>query len=330
MANAITVGHRDAGQTLAAFVRSKYAEFTTPGSACSWNQAKGLCESGRVWVDGERGLDPAARLRQGASIEVRIHAEKLRRGVLPQTHIAYVDRDVVVVRKPAGMMSVPFEETDKDTLVDQTRAALRKMAKARADKTKGQTLYDPPLGVVHRLDKDTTGLLVFARTLEAKKHLEQQFRVHSVERRYQAIVHGEARDMTCSSYLIADRGDGLRGSWGVFRKPRSHQPPDDARASTTHVRVLEKLKAATLIECQLETGRQHQIRIHLSEAGHPLVGEEVYIRDYRDTGKTLIKAPRIMLHAFELGFVHPRTHKPVHFLEPLPADFSQVLARLRA
>jgi 23S rRNA pseudouridine1911/1915/1917 synthase len=116
----------------------------------------------------------------------------------------------------------------------------------------------------------------------------------------------------------------LRGSWGAFRPARGN-PPDGAKQATTHVTVLERLTGATLVACELETGRQHQIRIHLAEAGHPLVGETVYIRDWRGP---VLPAPRPMLHAAVLGFVHPRSGKPVRFEDPPPDDFVRVLRNL--
>src|SRR5262249_7446653 len=123
---------------------------------------------------------------------------------------------------------------------------------------------------------------------------------------------------THRSYLVDDRGDGLRGS----------APPGvrEGQLAVTHVRPVESLHGATLIECKLETGRTHQIRIHLSEAGHPLVGERVYVRDFKST---LIPAPRLMLHAAELGFIHPDREEPMRFREEPPADFRETLARLR-
>jgi 23S rRNA pseudouridine1911/1915/1917 synthase len=178
---------------------------------------------------------------------------------------------------------------------------------------------------VSRLDKDTTGLVVFARTLAAKRALARQLRAHTVTRRYLAIVHGEARDGRHETLLVPNRGDGLRGSWGRFRRARG-DPPREARRAVTHVRVVERLRGATLVECRLETGRQHQIRIHLAEAGHPLVGERVYIRDYRGER---IDAPRPMLHAETLGFTHPSTKERVELSRPPPPDFDAVLRRLR-
>ncbi|MCA9602941.1 MAG: RluA family pseudouridine synthase, partial [Myxococcales bacterium] len=118
---------------------------------------------------------------------------------------------------------------------------------------------------------------------------------------------------------------GLRGSVGHFRPARG-APPADARRAVTHARRIALLRDASLVECMLETGRQHQIRIHLSEAGHPLVGERVYIRDY---AAPLLEAPRPMLHATELGFEHPRTGESMQFAVPAPPDFAATLAGLR-
>jgi 23S rRNA pseudouridine1911/1915/1917 synthase len=131
---------------------------------------------------------------------------------------------------------------------------------------------------------------------------------------------------------VPDRGDGLKGSWGVFRPARPADtspeaaPAGTARNAVTYVTVLERLRRATLVACELETGRQHQIRIHLAESGHPLVGESVYIREWRGPR---IEAPRLMLHAAVLGFIHPRSGRALRFEDPPPADFQAVLARLR-
>jgi 23S rRNA pseudouridine1911/1915/1917 synthase len=283
-----------------------------------WKRAESLCTTGRVEVDGVTELKPARRLGAGARVAVDPTGPRLRGGVLARDAIVHVDRDLVVVRKPPGVLSVPYESGDKDTLVDRTRAALRRLGPV------GKR-YDPQLGVVQRLDKDTSGLLVFTRTLAAKRELAQQLRKHDIERLYVAIVHGDARRATHDTLLIRDRGDGLRGSHGVFRRPRGPAPRDAQRA-VTHVEVVERLVGATLVRCRLETGRQHQIRIHLSEAGNPLVGEHVYIREHKGER---IPAPRPMLHATRLGFAHPRSGERLVFDDPPPPDFAEVLARLR-
>jgi 23S rRNA pseudouridine1911/1915/1917 synthase len=283
----------------------------------SWNKARDLVESGRVKVNGQVVNDPSARVAQGDQVSFDRAAPRVKKGVLDAARLVHVDPDVVVVNKPAGIMSVPFEQGDKDTLIDITRAALRAQQK--------RTGFDPELGIVHRIDIDTTGLLVFTRNLAGKRHLQQQFRVHTVHRRYLALVHGNVIGRTFESLLVRDRGDGLRGSFGAYRSARGN-PPEDAQRAVTHVRVVERLKGATLVECSLETGRQHQIRIHLSEANAPLVGERVYIRDYKPER---IDAPRPMLHAAELGFVHPRSERGLLFRIAPPPDFEEVLAKLR-
>lgn len=294
------------GQTLASAVRAEYGELP-------WSRARELCQRGKVRVNGAVETDGARRLREGDLVEVQPTAQRIHAHRLPDEAVVHCDSHVIVVNKPADLLTLAFEEGDKNTLADRVRARLR---------------HEPggdELGVVHRLDKDTTGLIVFARTLAAKRHLQQLFRSHDIERRYLAIVHGELGEArTVQSELLRDRGDGLRGSYGHFRRPRGPVPREAQRA-ITHVRPLEHLRGATLVECKLETGRQHQIRIHLSELGHPLVGESVYIRDY--TGKR-IPAPRPMLHAAALGFAHPAHGKPVRFEQSAPEDFQSLLVAL--
>lgn len=307
------------GKTIAAIVRDAMG-------AIAWSKARDLVRTGRVRLDDAAVTDDAQRVRAGQSVVIEPTAPKRTEGVLAQDAIVHLDGDVVVVRKPAGVITVPFEEGDRDTLVDRVRVLLARIEKARARASSAPQRRDPMVGVVQRLDKDTTGLLVFARNMNAKRALEQQLRVHSVERRYHAIVHGTAHAGTIETDLVQNRGDGLRGSWGRFR----HQPgppPEDAKHAITHVRVVEKLHGATLVECRLETGRQHQIRIHLAEQGNPLVGEPVYIRDFE--GKR-IEAARPMLHARVLGFTHPRTGEKVRFEDEWPDDFAACVERLRA
>lgn len=316
-ADTFTIDHALAGHTLAKALRQHAPDL-------SWNKVRELCERGKVFVDGTRVTDSAIRIQLGQVIEVKQAAPRVQRGTLDASAIVYVDHDVVVVNKPVGMLSVPYEDSDRDTLIDQTRAALRKRDRQGSE-----------LGAVQRLDKETSGVMVFARTLEAKRVLQQQFRVHSIERRYQAIVHGVAQDARHDTFLLRDRGDGLRGSYAHFRRPKG-PVPEDAQQAITYVRHLESLPGAggaraagplaSLVECQLETGRQHQIRIHLSESGHPLVGERVYIRDYQGPR---IEAPRPMLHARTLGFEHPISGKPLQYEVEPPADFAECLQRLR-
>jgi 23S rRNA pseudouridine1911/1915/1917 synthase len=272
----------------------------------SWNQVRRLIETGKIKLDGERCLDPTALLRAGATIEIVWNAPRLDERRLPSSALVYVDGQVVVVEKPAGISTVPFEPHERGTLDD----LVERLLSAREGSRRG------PLGIVHRLDKETSGLLLFARTLNAKRELKNQFRFHTVKRRYFAIVQGAMEARTLTSRLVQDRGDGLRGST---------ENPTLGRVATTHVRVVERLRNATFVECRLETGRTHQIRIHLAEAGHPLVGERVYSRGYSGP---VISAERVLLHAFELGFEHPTSRKPMLFTSELPSDMRRMLREL--
>lgn len=309
----------EAGKTLAAVVRRILG-------GLPWSRAKALCQQGRVLLDDTPALDPAARVQAGSRIRVEARAVAAPDRVQPEIAIVYVDREVVVVDKPAGLMSVPFEPGDTDTLVDRVNLVLRRRFGA-----------GPPLRVVQRLDKDTTGILVFARTRRAERFLQQQFRRHDVQRRYLGLALGRVRGATVESMLVPDRGDGLRGS------VRAGHPPKNARRALTMIEPLEVFEVdgsqthdgrstmITLVSCRLQTGRQHQIRIHLSESGHPLVGERVYVRDYDGPFLRGFEPGqgRVLLHAEHLGFLHPADGELRSFDAPLPPDFAGVLGRLR-
>ncbi len=277
-----------------------------PGS--SWNAVRRLIETGKVSVDGEVTRDPVRAVRQGAVLVVSMRTRRpTPHETLPKSAFVHVDSQVVVVRKPAGVSTVPYDETETDTLVDRVHQALKASSRGNS----------APPGIVHRLDKETSGLILFARTLAAKRALKQQFRVHSVHRRYVAVAHGAVAAQSVSSRLVRDRGDGRRGST---------ENPTLGRDAVTHIGMLERLEGATLVECRLETGRTHQIRIHLAELGHPLLGETLYMKGY--TGP-ILDAPRLMLHARELGFSHPASGEPLRFEEPMPDDMRLVVESLR-
>jgi len=280
-----------------------------------WSRSRRLCVEGRVTLDGERCLDPAARVAPGSVVVVDASAPRRHAGPLADNAIVHCDRDVVIIDKPAGLLSVPDDTGNRETAADCTRTLLRR---------RGGYGDDVALGVVQRLDRDTSGLMVFTRTALAKRALAEQFRAHTIERVYHAIAHGIVAAARVESLIVPDRGDGIRGSQGHFRGGGG--APGDAKRSVTDVRPIAALAGATLVECRLETGRQHQIRIHLSELGHPLVGERVYMRDHRGPR---IDAGRPMLHARTLGFLHPRTGKPLWFECEAPDDFRAMVAELR-
>jgi 23S rRNA pseudouridine1911/1915/1917 synthase len=308
--------------TLAAVVRGLM-------DGLSWNRSRDLVRNGRVKVGGKLHFDPAERVATGALIEVNPTAQRRQAPVLERERLIHVDRDIVVVRKPAGLLSVPYDDRDdRDTLIERTRQALRERGNRDPDERASSSSGSRPdkrdlLGVVQRLDKDTSGLLVFARSRPGRKGLEAQFRAHTIERRYVALVHGRAEAAVHESFLMPDRGDGLRGSW------RGRSPPKIAKKAITKVRVEKRLRGpfgeVTLISCRIETGRQHQIRIHLSEAGNPLVGEQVYGRGHRPNK---VEVARPMLHAASLGFIHPVNERPLRFEDPLADDFRALLDSL--
>ncbi len=294
------------GAHLDRVVRSVFSE-------CSWNQVRAWIRGGNVLVEFESVTDPTAVVSQGRQVCVsaRPGDKKKKKGQVGRAStvpklLVFYDSQVVVVEKPSGISTVPYDRDERDTLDRRVMGQL-----ARGNKR-------PKILLVHRIDKETTGLLVFARTQHAQERLKSQFRFHTVERKYLALVHGEPKSQTIKSRLVQDRGDGLRGSTSN---------PKLGREAITHVRVLEKYGSASLVECQLETGRTHQIRIHLSEAGHPLLGERVYSKGFSGP---IVKAPRVMLHAGILGFEHPLEEgRRLDFTSEPPPDFGDMILSLK-
>jgi 23S rRNA pseudouridine1911/1915/1917 synthase len=316
----------EGGETLAAALRRRLPDR-------SWSQIRKLCESGKAQVAGGRELDPARRLEAGALVELRMNA----RAPQPETpgfRLVHEDAHLVVIEKPEGVSSVPYERKESGTAMDLVRAAWRRQGR-RATVT--------PLYVVHRLDKDTSGLLCFAKTKLGERGLHAIFKGHLADREYLAVAHGEVKAARIESVLIPDRGDRIRGS---VRPPavlppgagRRREPGGPARRpaheqgqwAATNVEPVERLRGATLCRVRLETGRTHQIRIHLAEIGHPLVGETVYIRDLLRADRTPLPSSRLLLHAATLGFDHPVTKERLQFSAALPPEFMSELERLKA
>lgn len=338
------VDRREAGQTLAAVLKTRFG--------LSWSQAKWLVEGKHVKVSGQVESDVARRLKGGKRVEIAAGTiERKESGVRkqestkakskPQRHgsahkpgkpkaappspegrdveIVYSDDAVVVVNKPAGLTTMRHQEEAAEfgergktflpkTLADQLPALLGAPTR--------------PVIAVHRIDRDTSGLVVFARTRDAATSLTKQFRKHTVNRRYLALTRGTPSAGRIESVLVRDRGDGRRGS------TRKTNPPDGKRA-VTHMKILETFGSFALVECRLETGRTHQVRIHLGETGAPLCGETVYDRPVN--GKPLPDgsgATRPMLHAARLGFIHPESGQAMEWETPPPEDFTRVLERL--
>ncbi|MGE0867363.1 MAG: RluA family pseudouridine synthase [Kofleriaceae bacterium] len=288
------------GITLAGFVKAS--------AEVPWSVAKRYVSTGKVFVDGTSITTIDHRLTPGQQVELRINAPRprdpTREGVL-----VFDDPHIVVIDKPSGVNSVPYER-ETDTAMDLIRGAWRRM---------GKPATSVALHVVHRIDRATSGLLMFAKSKRAEIGLAAQLRAHTMDRMYQCVAHGAIASRRIESQLVVDRGDGLRGS-------TTHS--GQGKRAITHVTAMRALRDATLCEVRLETGKTHQIRIHLAEAGHPLVGETVYIRDFEAAGHKPLRSPRLLLHAATLGFVHPITNEPVALSSALPGDFCAVLDEL--
>ena len=271
-----------------------------------------LMRAGRVTVDGAPAR-PSSRPRPGQTVVVDV-PPTLPAAPLPEARpldVVYEDPDIVVLDKPAGLVVHPAPGHAAGTLVNALLHHCRDLA--------GVGGVERP-GIVHRLDKDTTGLLVVAKHDAALAGLARAFRSGGIRKEYLALVHGAPPRL--SGTVCAPLGRDPR------RRQRMAVVAVRGRAATTHYEVAERLGPFTLLRLRIETGRTHQIRVHLAHLGLPLVGDQVYGSARRD--RTVPGgAGRPMLHACRLGFAHPRTGAPLDFRRPPHADMSALLARLR-
>ena len=224
--------------------------------------------------------------------------------------VVHDDADIVVVNKPAGLVVHPAHGHPSGTLVNALLAG--PLAPAPDD--------DPAKpGIVHRLDRDTSGLMVIARTAAARRNLQEQFRARTVDKTYLAVVEGSPpRVGTIDAAVGRDQRDRKRMAVRADGKP-----------ARSRYRVLERLPGASLVEVVIETGRTHQIRVHMRSLGHPLVGDKVYGHRRGGGGGPLLSFPRQALHAAGLRFRHPRTGVDMAFRAPLPEDILELLRALR-
>jgi 23S rRNA pseudouridine1911/1915/1917 synthase len=263
-----------------------------------------LVDAGEVTVDGERVL-PRRRLRGGERIAVRLvprPQDQPHRAEALALEVSHEDEAVIVIAKPAGLVVHPGAGNWEGTLLNALLHHAPELAAL------------PRAGIVHRLDKDTSGLMVVAKTEAAMQSLVRDLAAHAVARTYLALVRGAVRAAGTVDAPIG-RHPARRTHMAVVR---------GGKPAVTHYRVVEAFAAHTLLQCDLETGRTHQIRVHLASVGHPIEGDPTY----GARGERLL--PRQALHAWRLAFTHPQTGAPVQFEAPLPADFSGLLARLRA
>ena len=269
--------------------------------------AQELCEKGLVLLNG-KALSKKYQPKDGEALEVSLPVPETL-DVLPENiplDIVYEDKDVIVVNKPQGMVVHPAPGNMSGTLVNAL------MYHCGDDLSEINGVIRP--GIVHRIDKDTAGLLIVAKNNEAHLKLSEQLKERKASRRYIALVNGKVKE------------------GGTVDKPIARNPKDrkkmaivqGGREAITHFSVLENYDGYTLLECVLETGRTHQIRVHMASIGHSLVGDRTY-----GITKEKIKTEGQLLFAKTIGFVHPKTNEYMEFSQELPAWYEEILNKLR-
>ena len=294
----------------------------------SRNRIQTAADAGNVWVNGA----PVAsnyRVKPGDIIQVLLDHEPHDYTITPENipiDVVYEDDDLLVLNKPAGLVVHPGHGNYEHTLLN----ALAYYFQGKID------MNDPSIGLVHRIDKDTSGLLLIAKTPEAKTNLGRQFFDHTTERTYNALVWGTFAEEsgTIEGALARDNRDRtLYRVWDLEECPQ-------AKEAVTHWRVLERFPYVTLVECRLETGRTHQIRVHMKYIGHPLFCDDKYggceilkglrTQKYKQFVENCFAlCPRQVLHAKTLGFTHPRTGERLFFDSEWPEDMARLIDKWR-
>ena len=293
---------------------------------CSRNRIQAAADSGNILVN-DKPAKSSYKVKPLDRIRIVMPYPRREVEIVPQDiplDILYEDDDLLIVDKAAGMVVHPGHGNYEGTMVNALAFHLDRQGIPAGEQTRA--------GLVHRIDKNTSGILVVAKNEQAHARLAKQFFDHTIERRYVALVWGNF-----------DRDEGtITGHIG--RSPRDRQKMfvfedgSEGKHAVTHWRVLRRYGYVTLVECRLETGRTHQIRVHMAWQGHPLFNDERYGGDRILKGTTFAKyrqfvencfalMPRQALHAQSLGFVHPATHETIRFESDLPADFRAVLDR---
>lgn len=278
---------------------------------CSRSFLQKLIETGQVQINGAVTLKSNYKVNAGDEIQMEI-PEAVEPEITAENiplDILYEDPDLLVVNKPKGMVVHPCPGHYSGTLVNAL------MYHCRQDLSGINGVMRP--GIVHRIDQNTTGSLLVCKNDYSHNFLAEQLKVHSITRKYRAIVHGNLKEEEGTVNAPIGRHPIDRKKMAVNHK--------NGREAVTHYRVLERFGTYTYIECQLETGRTHQIRVHLTSIGHPLLGDDVY-----GPSKCPISGLQGQtLHAMVLGFVHPVTKEYMEFTAPLPDYFQELLGKLK-
>ncbi|WP_260927478.1 RluA family pseudouridine synthase [Novosphingobium sp. 9] len=287
-------------------------------SGLSRERIKALMGEGRIQVAGKPAAQASLKIAAGTVFAIDVPPAILAEAQ-PQDiplSVVFEDEYLIVVDKPAGLVVHPAAGNLDGTLVN----ALLHHCEGQLSGIGG--VARP--GIVHRIDKDTSGLLVVAKTDKAHEGLAVQFADHSIERAYHAVVGGHPMPM-------AGTVRGAIGRSTADRKKMALVEDGRGKHAVTHFKTMEKLKNASLVECRLETGRTHQVRVHMSSIGHALLGDPVYGRTPSALRQLLsrLQFSRQALHAAELGFLHPVKGEKVHFTSPVPADMQALIDELR-
>jgi 23S rRNA pseudouridine1911/1915/1917 synthase len=294
------------------------------------NKVQQAISAGRVLVNGKHS-QANYKIRPGDDILVLTHHEKKAEQILPQQmplNISYEDEALMIINKPAGLVVHPASGNLSGTLINGVAYYLQQQNRAISEDNL------PRFGMVHRIDKNTSGLMVVAKTDQAVTSLARQFFDHTVYRRYTALVWGDVLEEEGTVNAAIGRHKRFRKLFDAFPEG------DYGKTAITHYKVLERFGYVTLLECRLETGRTHQIRVHMQHIGHPLFNDEVYGGDRIVKGTVYTKykqfvdncfsiCKRQALHAKSIGFKHPSTGEQVLFDSALAEDMEQVIAKWR-
>lgn len=290
----------ESGKRIDAYLREK--------TELSRSRISDLILGGALSVNGKEQLKPSFKVDAQQKINLRV-PETQAVDIVPQDiplDILYQDQDIVVVNKPCGMVVHPAAGNEDGTLVNALLYHIHDLSGIGGEMRPG---------IVHRLDKDTSGLILIAKNDKAHTAMSEQFKSRSMEKHYRAVAYGHFSE-----------------DCGLIDAPIARHPVDrkkmavvaNGKPSQTQWQVIERLRGATYLDVHLLTGRTHQIRVHMQSIGHPLLGDPIYAPNI----KTAVRIPRLMLHAYSLEFTHPSTQQRMHIEAPLPEAYIQTLHKL--
>jgi 23S rRNA pseudouridine1911/1915/1917 synthase len=296
----------------------------------SRNKVQKAIENGRVLVN-NKNITANYRIKPGDEIIVYSDKEVQGEEIIPQNiplNIVHEDDEILIINKPVGLVVHPACGNPSGTLINGVAFHL-----LQQNSTLNEDVL-PRFGLVHRIDKNTSGLMVLAKTERAVTSLAKQFFDHTVKRHYVAVAWGDFKEEGGTVVAHVGRHQRLRKLFDAYPEG------DHGKEAITHYKVLERFGYVTLIQCELETGRTHQIRVHMKYLGHPLFNDELYGGDKIVKGTVFTKyrqfvencfavCPRHALHARTIGFIHPATQKEIFFESEIPSDMSQLIEKWR-